>query len=289
MREANYMGVDDDPLVSVKSIAENHVRRLPAHARQSVQLFHRLGDPAPVLGDDGARRAANAFRFASEKTGRANHFFQRRRRCFGVIGGTPVLGEQSRCHRVHALVGALRGQNRGDEKLERIFEIEFAMRGRVNFRERFEQLRDSFPGRHRAASPGLRLFPTIAFARASARCAQANSVAKIARPMGITMKAGPGRTISATPIKRTVPPIIAMMSLRREVTKNFISRYVAALGERVNGFCSRFAMRSVSENRRGPTASPTGRWLQKSYVANAASFCCNCGGACATITANSSS
>jgi len=54
------------------------------------------------------------------------------------------------------------------------------------------------------------------------------------------MKAGPGKTISATPIKRTVPPMSAMISLRNgaatalkaahKCENHFIKGYVAALG-----------------------------------------------------------
>ena len=70
------------------------------------------------------------------------------------------------------------------------------------------------------------------------------------------MKAGPGKTISATPIRRTVPPMSAIISLRKGAAtalnavhkgeSHFIRRYVAALVGRVN---ARF------------------------YAANAASFC----------------
>ena len=115
MREPDHVGVDDDSLVFMKGVAENHVRRLPAHARQPVQFFHRVGNAPAVLGNDGAGRAANALRFAPKKTSRANHFFQSGRRCFRVIGRTAVLREQGRRDGVHSLVGALSGQNRGDQ------------------------------------------------------------------------------------------------------------------------------------------------------------------------------
>lgn len=39
--------------------------------------------------------------------------------------------------------------------------------------------------------------------------AQANSVPRITNPAGITIKAGPGKTIMAAPIKRTEKPINA--------------------------------------------------------------------------------
>ena len=41
------------------------------------------------------------------------------------------------------------------------------------------------------------------------RFAHRNSVASMERPMGMTINAGPGKTISATPISVTVPPITA--------------------------------------------------------------------------------
>ena len=61
----------------------------------------------------------------------------------------------------------------------------------------------------------------MAFARAIARRAQVNSVAKIASPIGITIKAGPGRTISAMPINKTVPPITPTISFRRGAAITF--------------------------------------------------------------------
>ncbi len=49
------------------------------------------------------------------------------------------------------------------------------------------------------------------FIFSSQRPAHANSVARIANPAGITIKAGPGRTISTMPKSKTVPPITAMV------------------------------------------------------------------------------
>src|SRR5205085_2894388 len=131
-------------------------------------------------------------------------------------------------------------------QFKRITEIQFAMRIWVNFRQRLDQGLDSFVRRHFATGSGCRprALATIVRARTTARRAQANSVARIARPIGITIKAGPGRTISAMPMRRTVPPMTAMMSLRSraatalnaaQIRKNhIIAGYVAALGEHVN-------------------------------------------------------
>lgn len=48
------------------------------------------------------------------------------------------------------------------------------------------------------------------------RRAQANSMAKIARPVGMTSVAGPGSTIIATPTSKTVPPTMET-TMRRAV------------------------------------------------------------------------
>jgi hypothetical protein len=50
--------------------------------------------------------------------------------------------------------------------------------------------------------------------RRRSRRAQINSVARMAKPIGMTTMAGPGRTISATPIATTVPPMTTTRILR---------------------------------------------------------------------------
>lgn len=51
---------------------------------------------------------------------------------------------------------------------------------------------------------------TISRALRNQRLAQTNSVARMESPMGRTTNAGPGRTSRATPIRGTVPPMIAI-------------------------------------------------------------------------------
>ena len=56
----------------------------------------------------------------------------------------------------------------------------------------------------------------IARAERSHRLAQANSIARIASPAGMTMKAGPGSTTNAMPKASTVPPTtVTTMRLMR--------------------------------------------------------------------------
>ncbi len=67
---------------------------------------------------------------------------------------------------------------------------------------------------------------SFAFAASAARAAhsltlsshllaQANSIARIASPEGITMNAGPGSTSRAIPMSSTVPPRIKMPTFRK--------------------------------------------------------------------------
>ena len=71
-----------------------------------------------------------------------------------------------------------------------------------------------------AVKPAIRCFVLVSYATwpaasalstaiSSSRYAQANSSASIARPIGMTARAGPGRTSIATPARKTVKPASA--------------------------------------------------------------------------------
>ena len=64
-----------------------------------------------------------------------------------------------------------------------------------------------------ATLPSTRPF-AFARTRASQRRAQANSRPRMARPAGITTRAGPGSTTMASPISSSVPPI-SVTAMRR--------------------------------------------------------------------------
>lgn len=57
-----------------------------------------------------------------------------------------------------------------------------------------------------------RFLPSFSFTRFNRLAAQANSSDSIARPIGITITAGPGITMRTTPMASTVKPITAMIS-----------------------------------------------------------------------------
>ena len=97
-------------------------------------------------------------------------------------------------------------ENRGDEQLQRIFEIELAMRARINFRKRLDQLGHAFADSHqsRAVEKTSRHFPrralsTACLPRRKTWRAHANSLARITSPIGITIIAGPGKNQQRNP------------------------------------------------------------------------------------------
>ena len=112
------------------------------------ELFHCPGDLAAVLFQEGGGHTADRFGFVAIEAGGLNRlldFFLRR---LGEILRCFVLFKQLRSHLVHALVGALRGKNRSDKKLQRRFEIQLAMRVGINFLKRCDQLLNAFASRH---------------------------------------------------------------------------------------------------------------------------------------------
>ena len=99
-------------------------------------------------GIDRGAGGANAFCFAPKKSCRTDLVFQRGRVRFGKGCRGRVLFEESRRDHVHALVRALRTQNRRDQELEWILEIKLAMRIRVDLPEAFHQGEHAFGSRH---------------------------------------------------------------------------------------------------------------------------------------------
>src|SRR4051812_12002190 len=123
--------IDDDSLVALERVAEDDIRRLASHAGKLDELLH-LGwyDAAVMLGDRG-RHADETLRFVAKESGALDHLLEllglRRRKSFGRCITTKERGGDH----VHALVGALRAEDRRDEELERCLEVERAVRVRI--------------------------------------------------------------------------------------------------------------------------------------------------------------
>src|ERR1700730_3662934 len=105
-------------------VAEQHVGGLAADARQRDQVFHPGRNLAAEALQDCARRSLERARLLAKEAGVENQVLDTR-------GGRGVhraqvgkLGKQPRRHLIYALVSALRGENRRDQALPRVLEVE---------------------------------------------------------------------------------------------------------------------------------------------------------------------
>ena len=142
------MGIHDHAVRDVEDVSEDDVRGLPAHARECGEFLHRLGNIAAVIRHQRGAAGAEVFRFCAKEAGGLDEFFQARRLDLRVIARRAADAEKFLRHEIHAFVGALRGEDRGDEKLQRVREIEFAMRFGIDPRQRFHERRRSLHPRH---------------------------------------------------------------------------------------------------------------------------------------------
>ncbi len=80
-----------------------------------------------MLGNEGGTHGAEVFRFVAIETGGADEGLEVLLRNGGVIGCGAATLEEVLGDEVDALVGALRGEDGGDEELERVRVVELAM------------------------------------------------------------------------------------------------------------------------------------------------------------------
>ncbi len=127
VRHSQHMTIDWQPWYPER-VAEDDVGGLATDAGQRRERVHVRRNISPVLLDEDARGADDGFRFRAKKTRRANLGFEIFRCGFRERGGIRVAREEPRRHQVHARVGGLRRQDRGDEQLERVAMVQLRIR-----------------------------------------------------------------------------------------------------------------------------------------------------------------
>lgn len=132
-RKPLHVRIDNDSRRDSEPCSQHHVRCLPRNAGKREDLLHRARYFAAKFFDDLLASAEDRFRLVAVKTGRADFFFDIPRIRIRERGRSWILLEESRSDHVHALVGALRRKNRGDEELERVVVLQRAAGGRVGF------------------------------------------------------------------------------------------------------------------------------------------------------------
>ena len=133
--EPGDVGVHDDADVQAKGVAEDDVGGFAPDSSERGEGVHGARDFAAVALNEGGAAGADVFRFGAEEAGRFDEILKLFGGQHGVVGGGAAGAEEGGRGEVHALVGALRGEDGGDEKLERRGVIQLAVRGGVGARE----------------------------------------------------------------------------------------------------------------------------------------------------------
>ncbi len=138
--ETAHVGVDDDAFVFVKGISEDNIGRLASRAGECGDGFEGGWHFATVSGQEGGAHGTDVFGFVAVKAGGADDGLEFLLRNLSVVGcGTAAL-EEVFGDDVDPLIGALGGEDGGDEEFERIRVIELAVGVGVDGREPLEKL-----------------------------------------------------------------------------------------------------------------------------------------------------
>src|SRR6266540_1437954 len=116
--DAKHVAIDRKTR-NAERVTENHVCGLAANSRQFRQRFHARRDLGTVVIDEGARHSDQGLCLLAKEPGRFDRLLQlagigiRERLC------VCVSGKQRRCDLIDTLVARLRGEDGGNEQLER--------------------------------------------------------------------------------------------------------------------------------------------------------------------------
>ena len=144
LAEASNVRIDNDPGFDAEGVAENNVGGFASDARQVREGFQVAGNLAVMVLGDGGGRGADVFGFVAKEAGRADEFLDVFLRGGGHARCVGKLLEKRGGDHVDAFVGALRGEDGGNEKLESASVIERTMGVRVgaaqNLQDMFRRL-----------------------------------------------------------------------------------------------------------------------------------------------------
>ena len=121
------MGIDDDTGFNAVGVAEDDIGGFASDAGEVSEVLEILRNFTVMFPHEGFRGGDEILGFVAEETGGADEVFDvflfGRSECFGVR----VFFEKGGRHHVDAHVGALRGEDGGDEELEGALVVQFAV------------------------------------------------------------------------------------------------------------------------------------------------------------------
>ncbi len=125
--EALDVGVDNDAFGAAKDFAEDDVGGFSADAWELNEGVEGVGDGAVVVFKEGAGAALNVASFGAEEAGGLDEGFEFREGDFSVVAGGFASGEKGGGDLIDSGVGALGGEDGGDEEIEGGMIVEFAV------------------------------------------------------------------------------------------------------------------------------------------------------------------
>ena len=127
VKKLRDMSIDDHAMVCVEGVAENDIGGFASHAAELNEGFHCGWDFSGVSLDERAATGLDIFGFIAEEANAPDIFLKLSKRRFGVVFCGPVFFEQIRRDNVDLLVGALGGQNCGDQQFQGTAVAQLAM------------------------------------------------------------------------------------------------------------------------------------------------------------------
>lgn len=131
------MGINDDAFSLVEANSKDDVSGFASCAGDGDELGQGLGDLATEIRNEFARSSLERLGLVVKETGSADERFKLRQGCLGHGRRSGEAAEELGGDHVHAHVGALGGENSGDEKLEGRGVVESALDVGVGFVEDF--------------------------------------------------------------------------------------------------------------------------------------------------------
>jgi|SRR5450755_130142 len=126
--EATDMCIDDEAFNDAKGVAQDHIRRLARHPRQTEQIGHRARHLASIDGENALAGGANIFGLVTVKTRRVDILLKLAWIGVREVLDAAVLLKELLCDDIHALVSTLCRELRGNQELQGVCEVKRAGR-----------------------------------------------------------------------------------------------------------------------------------------------------------------
>jgi len=121
------VGVDHNADIDSEGIPENHICGLASDSWQFRQGFDRRWHLAPMSGLYCSTGCLDVLGLVLVESDSSNRVREHLRICVGVVGWCLETPEQFLGDLIHLLVGALGGEDCGDQEFQRIGEDKFAV------------------------------------------------------------------------------------------------------------------------------------------------------------------